>query len=472
MLGSRSLARRINVTALIITTPWLAALALLALFGLIPIGAAAAAGMIAGGISYILVRRRAGGLARLAEYVNQRLAEQPAEPPTDDVAEPIAELAVGIARLESRQSQASTALRARMATSAAVVEALPDPLVVLDAQRRARGANRAARTLLGEDILGQGVASFFRSPSILDAVETTFRNRQSMAVEIELGTTVKRRFSVQVEAVAGEDIEGPLVILLLLDVTEMRRAEQMRADFVANASHELRTPLSSLIGFIETLQGPAKDDAAARERFLPLMLEQASRMSRLVDDLLSLSRIEMHEHALPTDPVALLPLVRSAINTLEITARAKNVTIRLVPPAPDLAEDAWIVAGDSEEITQVFVNLLSNAVKFTRTDTEIEILLGLHDTLPPELTRPLPLPAVSITVRDRGEGIAREHLPRLTERFYRVDTARSRKLGGTGLGLAIVKHVLNRHRGALAIRSTPGQGSEFTAYLPKIKKAD
>jgi len=472
MPGSRSLARRINVTALIIATPWVVALGLLALFGLIPFGAAIATAVIAGGISYVLARRRAGGLALLAEYVNRRLAGQPAEPPTDDVAEPIAELAVGIARLERQQSQASTALRERMATSAAVVEALPDPLVVLDAQRRARGANRAARTLLGEDIRGQGIASFFRSPSILDAVEAAFRNRQSMSVEIELGTTVKRRFAVQIEPVAGEDVEGPLVILLLLDVTEMRRAEQMRADFVANASHELRTPLSSLIGFIETLQGPAKEDATARARFLPLMLEQASRMSRLVNDLLSLSRIEMHEHAVPTDPIALLPLLRSAIATFEVAARAKGVVIRVAKATPDLPDDAWVVAGNSEEITQVFVNLLSNAVKFTHADTEIEIRVGQHDTMPPDLTRPLPLPAVSIAVRDRGEGIAREHLPRLTERFYRVDTARSRKLGGTGLGLAIVKHVLNRHRGALAIRSTPGEGSEFTAYLPKIKKAD
>jgi two-component system phosphate regulon sensor histidine kinase PhoR len=467
MAGSRTLTRRIGFTALIIAAPWLVALALLAAFGAVSFATAMVIAVLAGGASFVLIRQRAGGLALLADYVNRRLAGQDAEPPTEDVAEPIAELALGIARLERQQSRASMELRGRIATASAVLEALPEPLVVLDPQRRARGANRTARALLGEDVVGQGIANFFRNPAILDAVETTYRSGRGASVEIELGTTVKRRFKVQIETIAGEDVEGPLVILLLLDVTEMRRAEQMRADFVANASHELRTPLSALIGFIETLQGPAKDDAAARDRFLPLMLDQATRMSRLVNDLLSLSRIEMREHALPTDRVDLLPLVRSAIAMFEIGAREKRVTIRLVPPSPDLAADTWVVTGDGEEITQIFVNLLSNAVKFTRADTAIEITIGLHDKQPPDLARPLALPAVSVTVRDQGEGIAHEHLPRLTERFYRVDTARSRKLGGTGLGLAIVKHIVNRHRGALAIHSTLGQGSEFTVYLPR-----
>jgi len=460
---------RIDLSALAIVSPWLLALVALVVFGLVPVTAAALAALSAGSLSYLLIRRRIGGIARLADYVDMRLEGIGAEPPTTGVGEPIADLAMAIARLERQISDTSTELRGRIATAGAVLESLPEPLVVLDPQRRARGINRAARRLLGEDILGQGVASFFRNPAILDAVDTVYRRGRSASVEIELGAGVARRFLVQIETIAGEEVEGPLVILLLLDVTEMRRAEQMRADFVANASHELRTPLSSLIGFIETLQGPARDDAVARERFLPLMLEQATRMSRLVNDLLSLSRIEMHEHAVPTEPVSLLPLVRSAIALFEISAREKGVAIRLRPPDPPAVEN-WAVTGDSEELTQIFVNLISNAVKFTRPDTEIEVVFGLHGTQPPEANRPLGLPAVSITVRDRGEGIAREHLPRLTERFYRVDTARSRKMGGTGLGLAIVKHIVNRHRGAFAIRSTLGEGSEFTIFLAQARK--
>jgi two-component system, OmpR family, phosphate regulon sensor histidine kinase PhoR len=230
----------------------------------------------------------------------------------------------------------------------------------------------------------------------------------------------------------------------------------MRADFIANASHELRTPLTTLTGFIETLRGPAREDAEARERFLAIMQQQAARMTRLVEDLLALSRIELNEHLMPQGRVALGPLLRHLGDTLELRAGERGMRILLDVP-PDLPE----VLGDRDELAQLFQNLLDNAIKYGRAKSEITVAATetrrAHDVGPS--------PFIAIAVRDHGEGIAREHLPRLTERFYRIDTARSREMGGTGLGLAIVKHILNRHRGFLEIDSTLGTGSVFTVYL-------
>jgi len=244
-------------------------------------------------------------------------------------------------------------------------------------------------------------------------------------------------------------------------MTAVKRSERMRADFVANASHELRTPLASLTGFIETLRGAAREDAAARERFLAIMAEQAQRMARLVDDLLSLSRIEMNEHLAPTERVDIEQVLRTVADTLEQRAAARDMRIVV-----DLPAGLPKVLGDADELAQVFQNLLDNAIKYSRRGTTIDV--GAHPSprfLPG--VRPGERPAaLAITVRDHGEGIARDHLPRLTERFYRVDAARSRELGGTGLGLAIVKHIVSHHRGALDIDSELGEGTVFTVHLP------
>jgi two-component system phosphate regulon sensor histidine kinase PhoR len=242
-------------------------------------------------------------------------------------------------------------------------------------------------------------------------------------------------------------------VLTLHDVTALRRAEEMRADFVANASHELRTPLASLVGFIETLLGPARDDEEARIRFLGIMRDQAARMSRLIQDLLSLSQIEMRAHERPSEPVALAPLLRDTAAALQPQAGARNITLQL-----DLDESLPAVRGARDELLQVFQNLIDNAIKYGRPDTAVEIHLRRRDQ-----------DWLEIAVRDHGEGIPRDHLPRLTERFYRVDSARSRDLGGTGLGLAIVKHILNRHRGRLVIESEVGEGSIFSVRLPIVR---
>jgi two-component system phosphate regulon sensor histidine kinase PhoR len=228
----------------------------------------------------------------------------------------------------------------------------------------------------------------------------------------------------------------------------------MRADFVANASHELRTPLAALLGFIETLQGPARNDAVAREKFLGIMQAQATRMARLIDDLLSLSRIELNAHLQPNTPIDLAPIVRQVVDGLQTLARDREVEIKVaVPPEP------LTVYGDRDELIRALENLVENALKYGAAGKRIDVTLTRAQTR-------AGTPEARLAVRDYGPGIAPEHLPRLTERFYRVDVADSRAQGGTGLGLALVKHVLNRHGGRVAVESVLGQGATFTMHLP------
>ncbi|MFA5120445.1 sensor histidine kinase, partial [Zavarzinia sp.] len=228
-----------------------------------------------------------------------------------------------------------------------------------------------------------------------------------------------------------------------------------------NASHEIRTPLAALAGYIETLQGPARDDTTARERFLKTMAAQVERMARLVSDLLSLSRIELTEHTPPADPVELGPIVRRVVTGLDFRAKAKQATVELALPA-----DLPAVLGDEGELEQVFTNLIDNAIKYGRQGGKVRVEARVLDRVPARAGWPGNATPVAVAITDEGPGISREHLPRLTERFYRVDTARSRDMGGTGLGLAIVKHIVNRHRGAMTIDSTVGKGTTFTVYLP------
>jgi two-component system phosphate regulon sensor histidine kinase PhoR len=244
----------------------------------------------------------------------------------------------------------------------------------------------------------------------------------------------------------------------------------MRADFVANVSHELRTPLSAILGFTETLRGPARDDPVARDRFLGIMHAQSQRMTRLVRDLLSLSRIEESEHTLPTDRVDLARVIGSVADTLLLQAKTKGTAIEL-----DLGTGLPPLTGDADQLAQVFQNLIDNAIKYSKSNGKVRVVARAAAAAPPRVaassaagraTDTRPPGWISVSVADDGEGMPREHLPRLTERFYRVDAARSRQLGGTGLGLAIVKHILNRHRGALVIDSEVGHGSVFTVWLP------
>lgn len=357
------------------------------------------------------------------------------------------------ARLARAWRERSTRAEARLAGAEAVFAAIPDPQILLDAQRRIIRANPAASEFIGTVLETSDLAASLRNPAVLAAADAVLAGGAARIVEFTLSLPIERVIQARIAPVEGVATEGIAAIVTLHDITALKLAEQMRADFVANAGHELKTPLASLVGFIETLLGAAHDDAAARERFLGIMRGEAGRMTRLVDDLLSLSRIELNEHVAPTSPVALLPLIEQVADALELRAGERGMRLTLAVP-----EDLPDVYGDEDELAQVFQNLIDNAIKYGKPQTEITVAARVD-------RRPAANSLVRIAVEDHGEGIPSEHLPRLTERFYRVDTARSRQLGGTGLGLAIVKHILNRHRGRLDISSTPGVGSTFTACL-------
>ena len=328
-------------------------------------------------------------------------------------------------------------------------------------------ANRAATSLLDGEVTGRHIAASLRNPQLIEAVEQTLDGAGGRDIEFTLQAPVERTFAARVEPLPEPREGGAAVLLALVDFTAVRRTDQMRADFVANASHEIRTPLATLMGFIETLQGSARDDAAARERFLSIMDQHGKRMARLVEDLLSLSRIEMNEHTPPTDAVPLPSLLANVHNTLAWRAEKRGVTVAI-----DADDDLPPVIGDSDELTQVFLNLVDNAIKYGDAEGAIRVEARRSPDAPPGGRITSDDGVISVSVADQGAGIPREHLPRLTERFYRVDKARSRELGGTGLGLAIVKHIVNRHRGALTIDSTPGEGSTFTVYLPPAPVAE
>ncbi len=340
--------------------------------------------------------------------------------------------------------------------SQAFLEAVPDPLVVLNDAREILAVNAPAREALGIGQLGRDLAMSVRHPEVLAAVEALASGAVSISEEITLPVPVARTYTFHAARVRSSgDPRNPRVVLVLHDETRGRRAEQTQADFVANASHELRSPLSALIGLIETLRGPAADDAAARERFLSIMHTEARRMARLVDDLMSLSRVELNEHVPPREVVDIEELLAGVAAALSVRAAGKDMTIGIDCP-PELPR----ARGDADQLTQVFHNLLDNAVKYGKPGTGIEVAAAIA------ATGLAGAAGIVVSVRDHGDGIAAVHVPRLTERFYRVDAGRSRRLGGTGLGLAIVKHIVNRHRGRLAVDSTKGEGTTFTVYQP------
>jgi two-component system phosphate regulon sensor histidine kinase PhoR len=435
-------------------------LAWLALGGVASPRAATAALLATLAAALLVLRPLLAGLGAIREGA-EALAEERA-PPTIPTAAPVEEAWSAVARLARARRDRLAHAEGELADARAVLGAVPDALLVLDRRRRVRFANPAAAAALGVDAAGRDLSEAIRNPAVLEAVAGVLARRGGRDVEIA-GPIDDRRLETKVLPLMREDLAGSAALLLLRDVTLARRTEEMRADFVANVSHELRTPVAALLGFVETLRGPARDDPEARERFLAIMHDQATRMSRLVDDLLSLSRIELNEHLPPTGRVDVGDALRRVADTLQLKAAARGMRIEIAA-----GDKAPPVVGDPEEIAQVLQNLVDNALKYGRPDTAVEIMVGRVVRVLPSRGRraAVPQPAVAIRVRDQGPGIAREHLPRLTQRFYRVDTARSRAAGGTGLGLAIVKHIVNRHRGALEIESELGRGSTFTVFFP------
>lgn len=331
-----------------------------------------------------------------------------------------------------------------------ILAALPLPAFVVEGQERILMANATGLALLGKGIIGRHPAIAMRNPALLQAIADTAADGAVRQARVALSRdSHEETFIVSISAIGVR-----LVLCIFRDVSEEERAAQIRRDFVANVSHELRTPLTALMGFIETLKHAAREDPVARDRFLAIMEQEASRMNRLVQDLLHLSRVEADERVRPRERVDVGDILRSTIDSLQPLADGAGARVELVG-----AEAALPVPGDSDQLTQVFTNLVENAVKYGPAGQEVRVAVRREDTIRGS--------AIRVDVTDRGEGIDEIHLPRLTERFYRVDTHRSREKGGTGLGLAIVKHIVNRHRGWLKIESTVGEGSTFSVILPE-----
>jgi two-component system phosphate regulon sensor histidine kinase PhoR len=333
---------------------------------------------------------------------------------------------------------------AEVSTIITFVEALPGPALLLDASGTILTVNDAAIDTFGAMRRGDALSASLRVPEVLGLIRAAADGKPH-EIEFTERVPVERVFLAHISPITAP---GPL-LLTFDDLTTARRLDEMRADFVANASHELRTPLASLSGFIETLQGPARDDPAARERFLAIMGEQAWRMSRLIDDLLSLSRVELDAHLRPETVVDLGPVIGDVCDSLNPLAGERKVTMEVTRAKAPLA-----VLGERDDLVRLFENLVENALKYGAAGKRVEIAMRAEEG------------EAVVTVRDFGPGIAPEHLPRLTERFYRVDVGASREQGGTGLGLAIVKHILARHRGRLAVESKLGEGATFTVRLP------
>ncbi|MBU3076477.1 ATP-binding protein [Sphingomonas quercus] len=330
------------------------------------------------------------------------------------------------------------------ATIADVIEAIDDPLLIIH-KRTVTNANAAARTLLGQHIVGEDARIAIRHPDAASRLAGPPARVRGVALS-GLGGR-ESRWQLGITPLPGE---GRLVHLV--DRSAAHAAETMRVDFVANASHELRTPLATLLGFIETLADPGgPDDLATRQRFLGIMLGEARRMRQLVDDLISLSRVEADRHRAPDTPLALAPLAVSVAESMRVAAGEAAGTFVV-----EAGEGLPPVAGDEAQLSQLLHNLLGNALKYRRPGTPVRVRIA-----------PAATGFIKLSVSDEGEGISPEHLPRLTERFYRVDTGRSRTMGGTGLGLAIVKHIVERHRGRLDIASKVGVGTVVTVLLPE-----
>jgi two-component system phosphate regulon sensor histidine kinase PhoR len=383
------------------------------------------------------------------------------------------------AEIAAREAELSSLRLAR-----GVAQALPEPLLIIDAEGTIELANPAAEEFLGAaGIEGRHVAAALRAPSVFEAAEAATRSRTLQIVDFTTTGGIER--SCRAFIAPLDDAGGaPRTLIFIRDLTSERKLEQMRADFIASASHELRTPLASLIGFIETLRGPAKDDQEASDRFLTIMQGQAERMQRLVADLMSLSRIELNEHVPPTGAVDLAEIARDVIDAI---GPLLNQSGAIVDFEYD-GEGPLTILGDRDEIFQAIQNLIDNAVKYGGDPALVKVRVGrgpapslsgdgeiahrAGDSAAQTAARRMVETddLVYLQVRDFGPGIERGDLPRITERFYRVNVERSRKSGGTGLGLAIVKHIVNRHKGGLQVESRLAAGTAFTCYFTGIRE--
>ncbi len=424
------------------------------------------------------LRRYEKDIHRIATYI-QKTAEQENTANIKlplRVAPSVQQLYSAIGFMESKWQGNVDSLISQLEIEQTILDSLPDPLLLLDAHSNIIRANRAAFDVFGAKLIGQHINVLVHDKMLNEAINDILEGEPPQVIELVWNGPIIRTYQVRIapfrrfwdgpfglrlrDDVTDEDPNWPAAMLMMNDITTVKRSEESRIDFIANISHELRTPLASLIGFIETIRGPAKNDTEAKDRFLGIMQDQASRMSRLVSDLLQLSRVELQEHNTPTDRINLIKLLSNLWASLELRAAERNMTINVEAPRelPD-------ILGDWDQLIQAMTNLVENAIKYAPENTEITVTAQItHDGINHQIGAPREV--VSIAVADQGEGIPKEHLTRLTERFYRTDAVKAKRIPGTGLGLAIVKHIINRHRGRLTVSSEIGRGTTFTVYLP------
>jgi two-component system phosphate regulon sensor histidine kinase PhoR len=415
-------------------------------------------------LTFILVRPYVSDLTALTHYVKHlALDRKERTAPALSFLSNVEELSKSVGYLQTSWQARNLELEATLTESRIMFDTLPDSIIMLDSTMRIVRTNRMANTALRYNFHERRLEDIFHDETLLEAAkEVVLGGKNRRVLELHLTEKSPRHYIVSIERFPIASSADLAAIMVLHDVTESKRNEQMFVDFVANASHEIRTPLTSLVGFIETLKTSAKDDPQASEKFLGIMEEQADRMSRLVEDLLSLSKIERNVHTAPTEQVNMEEVCQNAIAHLAWIAEDRKLTLHY-----EAKGTIPSIIGDMSQLMQVCANLLSNAIKYSNEGQNIYITLRCTKKIPFDAKLGDGVKeALCLCVQDEGEGIAAEHLSRLTERFYRVDTARSRKEGGTGLGLAIVKHILNRHRSGLVIQSTVGEGSTFCVYFP------
>lgn len=432
--------------------PPAAVLAILAAFELLGwtpalLAAAACAALLAAMVRWVLA-----SVYRGANFVE--LLAHTGDAETPGRREPFPEFFQAVAALRDAWKRERARLGARADSAEGILEGLPYPLVLLNADRQILRTTVGVTELLGEAVPGRDLSSLLRNPEVLAAVDRVLAGGGRELVDFETAFPAARSLNARIQGLPPA-FDGTAAVLALFDVTEVRQTHQMRSDFVANASHELKTPLSVLSGCIETLRGPARDDPEGRRKFTDMMAIHAARMTQLIDDLLSLSRIEQNENSPPTDIVDLSRILSAVAGALELPASKRGIEIVIEPGL-----GAREIVGDMADLTQLFSNLVENAINYSGENKAVRIVTRLEES-----------DRVEVSVTDNGPGIAAEHIPRLTERFYRVDATRSRAVGGTGLGLAIVKHIVNRHRGEMEIDSVMGAGSTFIVRLP-VSKAE
>jgi two-component system phosphate regulon sensor histidine kinase PhoR len=445
----------------LLTVPALLVLTLYVVFGILSLSHMLYAWIIIVLATAIFVYPFLANLSALTNYVDELARDKRVQAPKLRYLNAPFDLSLALEHLQRSWEIKKQQMESIITEREILVDTLPDILIMVNDSRQIVRTNRAARAIFGQNLAKKPLRDVIQNDSLMDAVTSVIQDLKGREVEFRIQEPVLRDFLAIIERFPVPSAGGISTIITMNDITELKSVEQMRADFVANASHEIRTPLASIKGFIETLIGPAKDDAQAREEFLQIMLDQADRMQQLINDLLSLSKIEMNANAVPVDPVDLVKVIRKVQADLTMNADSKQMQV-----IADIHDNLPLVKGDSNELRQVIYNLVSNAIKYGYSGSEVRVKAKITSELPSDIKMRNLQRVVMVSVSDQGEGIPRQHLPRLMERFYRVDSARTREIGGTGLGLAIVKGIVVRHRGAITVDSIEGEGSTFTVYLP------